>query len=58
VTYEEALNIYTDGSSFQRPRRGGVGIRYIIINYAGDEVAIDGEVLLILSGREILGILR
>ena len=37
MTYEDALNIYTDGSSFQRPRRGGVGIRYIIINDAGDE---------------------
>ena len=37
VTYEDALNIYTDGSSFQRPRRGGIGIRYIIINDAGDE---------------------
>lgn len=37
MTYEDALNIYTDGSSYQRPRRGGVGIRYIIINDAGDE---------------------
>ena len=37
MTYEDALNIYTDGSSHQRPRRGGVGIRYIIINDAGDE---------------------
>lgn len=37
MTYEDALNIYTDGSSLQRPRRGGVGIRYIIINDAGDE---------------------
>lgn len=37
MTYENALNIYTDGSSYQRPRRGGVGIRYIIINEAGDE---------------------
>ncbi len=31
------MNIYTDGSCFQRPRRGGIGIRYIIINDAGDE---------------------
>ncbi len=37
MTYEDALNIYTDGSSLQRPRRGGVGIRFIIINEAGDE---------------------
>ena len=37
MTFEDALNIYTDGSCFQRPRRGGIGIRYIIINDAGDE---------------------
>lgn len=37
MTYEDALNIYTDGSSLLRPRRGGIGIRYIIINDAGDE---------------------
>lgn len=37
MTYEDALNIYTDGSSYQRPRRGGVGIRYIVINSDGDE---------------------
>lgn len=37
MTYEDALNIYTDGSSLQRPRRGGVGVRYIVINDAGDE---------------------
>jgi len=41
VTFEDALNIYTDGSSFQGPRRGGVGIRYIIINDAGDEEWLD-----------------
>lgn len=37
MTFEDALNIYTDGSSFPNPRRGGVGIRYIIINDSGDE---------------------
>ncbi len=37
MTFEDALNIYTDGSSLPRPRRGGVGFRYIIINDAGDE---------------------
>jgi ribonuclease HI len=41
VTYEDALNIYTDGSSLQRPRRGGVGIRYIVINEVGDEECVD-----------------
>lgn len=37
MTFEDALNIYTDGSSLQGPRRGGVGIRYITINDAGNE---------------------
>lgn len=37
MTYEDAINIYTDGSSLQRPRRGGVGIRFIVINKDGDE---------------------
>jgi len=41
MTYEDALNIYTDGSSYQNPRRGGVGIRYIIINANGDEEWLD-----------------
>lgn len=41
MTYEDAINIYTDGSSLQRPRRGGVGIRYIVINDAGDEECLD-----------------
>jgi len=34
------------------------GDRVVFGSYAGDEVAIDGETLLILSGQEILGILR
>lgn len=37
MTYEDTLNIYTDGSSYSSPRRGGIGIRYITINEAGDE---------------------
>lgn len=41
MTYEDALNIYVDGSSYQRPRRGGVGFRYIIINDDGDEEWLD-----------------
>ena len=35
------MNIYTDGSSFSRPRRGGIGVRYIVINDVGDEEWID-----------------
>ena len=35
---EEALNIYTDGSSRPKPRRGGIGIRYIYCDESGNEV--------------------
>lgn len=37
MVYENALNIYTDGSSYSRPRRGGIGIRYITIDEFGNE---------------------
>lgn len=35
---EDALNIYTDGSSRPKPRRGGIGIRYIYCDESGNEV--------------------
>lgn len=35
MIFEDALNIYTDGSSLSRPRRGGMGIRYIVVNEQG-----------------------
>jgi len=35
---ENTLNIYTDGSSFQHPRRGGMGILYIYIDSLGNEI--------------------
>lgn len=38
---ENALNIYTDGSSFSHPRVGGIGIRFITTNDAGEEVIED-----------------
>lgn len=41
MVYENALNIYVDGSSYPNPRRGGIGIRYITIDEAGDEVIED-----------------
>ena len=34
---EDALNIYTDGSSFSGPRKGGIGIRFITIDDEGNE---------------------
>ncbi len=36
---EDALNIYTDGSSRSKPRRGGIGIRYIYCDDSGAEVS-------------------
>lgn len=38
---ETALNIYTDGSSFSNPRKGGVGVRYITIDDDGNEKTYD-----------------
>lgn len=34
---ENALNIYTDGSSYQTPRKGGMGIIYIYVDSLGNE---------------------
>jgi ribonuclease HI len=34
---ENALNIYTDGSSLPKPRKGGMGIVYIYIDSLGNE---------------------
>lgn len=41
MIYEDALNIYTDGSSLQKPRRGGMGIRFIWIDDSGNEIEKD-----------------
>jgi ribonuclease HI len=37
MTIENALNIYTDGSSLPSPRRGGIGIRFITIDEDGND---------------------
>jgi ribonuclease HI len=37
MTIENAINIYTDGSSFSHPRTGGIGIRLVIINSQGQQ---------------------
>ena len=34
---ENALNIYTDGSSFSSPRRGGIGIIFVFPDYLNKE---------------------
>ena len=38
---DDALNIYTDGSSFSGPRVGGIGIIFVIVNSAGDEEVVN-----------------
>jgi ribonuclease HI len=40
---DDALNIYTDGSSYQRPRRGGIGFRFIWTDDAGHEAVADSD---------------
>jgi ribonuclease HI len=34
---EDTLNIYTDGSSLPKPRRGGLAVLFIVINEDGEE---------------------
>ena len=41
MVIENAINVYTDGSSLSRPRRGGIGIRLVIINSSGQEEVED-----------------
>jgi len=40
---ENALHIYTDGSSLPSPRRGGIGIRFLLIDSQGCEEIIDSR---------------
>ena len=38
---DEALTIYTDGSSYQGPRRGGIGILFVTVDADGHERVCD-----------------
>jgi ribonuclease HI len=40
---ENALNIFTDGSSYSHPRTGGVGILYVTIGSDGNEIITEGH---------------
>ena len=40
---ENALHIYTDGSSLPSPRRGGIGIRFLLIDSQGREEITDSR---------------
>jgi len=42
---EDALNIYTDGSSLSNPRRGGIGVRFVYVDSNGDEEVKDFDCL-------------
>src|SRR3990170_1953357 len=37
MVQDNALNIYTDGSSYSSPRVGGIGIRFICVDRLGNE---------------------
>jgi len=37
------LYIYTDGSSFSGPRKGGIGVRYVILDSWEEEIVLDKE---------------
>ena len=41
MNIENAINVYTDGSSFGRPRAGGIGIRLVIVDSLGNEECED-----------------
>ena len=45
VTDENAINIYTDGSCYSGPRRGGMGILFVVVNEEGNEVVFEEKPL-------------
>ena len=38
---ENAINVFTDGSSYSRPRRGGMGMVFVVVGEDGHEVRHD-----------------
>jgi ribonuclease HI len=46
LIYHDALNIYTDGSSFPKPRKGGVGMLFVFLDDDGiEEIIIEKDLL-------------
>jgi len=41
ILRKNILYIYTDGSSFSGPRKGGIGIRYVILSSKEEEIVVD-----------------
>lgn len=40
---ENILYVYTDGSSLPKPRRGGIGVCYVQVDNAGNEMKIEAD---------------
>ncbi len=47
---EQTLNIFTDGSSYQKPRRGGIGIKLVYVDHNGKEEIEDIPVFYSFKG--------
>lgn len=45
MTHENAINVFTDGSSFSKPRRGGMGLRLVTIGEDGHEICEEVELV-------------
>jgi len=45
ILKKNIVYVYTDGSSLPKPRRGGIGVRYIYLNDKEQEFRIDSEEL-------------
>lgn len=45
ILKKNCLYIYTDGSSFQKPRKGGMGVRYVYLDTEENEYRIDIDVM-------------
>jgi ribonuclease HI len=43
VIDENAINIYTDGSCYSGPRRGGMGILFVVVDQDGHEVVYEEQ---------------
>jgi hypothetical protein len=41
---DDALTIYVDGSMYEGPRRGGMGVLFVWVNDAGDEETWDHSI--------------
>jgi ribonuclease HI len=40
MNYEDAINVYADGSSYPNPRKGGFAVRIIVFDDNGNDLAL------------------